>query len=113
MGAARVALQSKGRRGFRHAVLRGGAPMGQLGLPEILIIAAVALVVFGPARLPELGRSVGRALREFRAALRSTPEEPVAVSPQAGGPTLEATGEAEPGVRKEPDPTSDGGQRSG
>ena len=49
--------------------------MGQLGLPELLIIGAVALVLFGPARLPELGRSLGRAMREFRSAVRSLEED--------------------------------------
>lgn len=44
--------------------------MGQLGFPELLLIGAVALVLFGPARLPELGRSLGRAMREFRDAMR-------------------------------------------
>ncbi|ADU51495.1 twin-arginine translocation protein, TatA/E family subunit [Thermaerobacter marianensis DSM 12885] len=58
--------------------------MGQIGLPEILIIGLVALVIFGPARLPELGRSLGRAMREFRAAVRSLDEGEV---PPAGSGT--------------------------
>jgi Tat protein translocase TatB subunit len=37
-----------------------------IGTPELLVILIVALVVVGPQRLPELGRTVGRALREFR-----------------------------------------------
>lgn len=37
-------------------------------LPELLIIAIVALVIFGPKRLPELGASVGKGIREFRQA---------------------------------------------
>jgi sec-independent protein translocase protein TatA len=36
---------------------------------EIMVIAVVALIVLGPARLPEMARSVGRGMREFRAAL--------------------------------------------
>jgi TatA/E family protein of Tat protein translocase len=40
-----------------------------LGLQEILVIAAVALLVFGPGRLPELSRAVGRGMREFRKAV--------------------------------------------
>ncbi len=39
---------------------------GSIGLPEIIIILAVALLVFGPKKLPEVGRSIGKALREFR-----------------------------------------------
>jgi sec-independent protein translocase protein TatB len=37
-----------------------------IGTPELLLILVVALVVVGPQRLPELGRTIGRALREFR-----------------------------------------------
>ncbi len=39
---------------------------GNIGFPELLIILAVALLVFGPKKLPEVGRSIGKALREFR-----------------------------------------------
>jgi TatA/E family protein of Tat protein translocase len=40
--------------------------MFNIGPPEILLILLIALVVVGPAKLPELGRSIGRGLREFR-----------------------------------------------
>ena len=39
-----------------------------MGMPEILLILAIALIVIGPRKLPELGRGLGRALREFRQA---------------------------------------------
>jgi TatA/E family protein of Tat protein translocase len=39
---------------------------GSIGLPEMLLILAVALIVFGPKKLPEVGRSLGKALREFK-----------------------------------------------
>ncbi len=39
---------------------------GNIGFPELLIILAIALLIFGPKKLPEVGRSIGRALREFR-----------------------------------------------
>ena len=41
---------------------------GSLGFPEILFILVLALLVFGPRRLPEMGRTIGRALGEFRRA---------------------------------------------
>src|SRR2546422_7927642 len=44
------------------------APMFDIGLQEMLVIGVLALLVFGPSKLPELGRMVGRALREFRRA---------------------------------------------
>jgi TatA/E family protein of Tat protein translocase len=42
--------------------------LGSLGLPEIIFILLLALLVFGPKRLPEIGRKLGRALGEFRRA---------------------------------------------
>lgn len=38
------------------------------GLPELGIILMIALIIFGPAQLPKIGRSVGKAIREFRAS---------------------------------------------
>jgi sec-independent protein translocase protein TatA len=40
-------------------------PLG-IGLPEMLIVLVIALVVFGPKRLPDLGRSLGAGMREFK-----------------------------------------------
>jgi len=42
--------------------------MGPIGIPELVIIFIVALVVFGPRKLPELGRSLGKGLAEFKKA---------------------------------------------
>lgn len=42
--------------------------MGPLGFQELLLIFAIALIVFGPRKLPEIGRTVGRAFGEFRRA---------------------------------------------
>ena len=55
---------------------------GSLGLPELLMIFAVALIVFGPRRLPEIGKTLGKALNEFKKAtddLKSTIEREVQV----------------------------------
>jgi sec-independent protein translocase protein TatA len=54
--------------------------MGPLGFPELIIIFFVALLVFGPRKLPELGRSLGRGLSEFKRAsndLRNTLDEEI------------------------------------
>jgi len=48
--------------------------MFNIGLPELLIIAAIALIVFGPNKLPELAKSFGRAMREFRKATEEVKE---------------------------------------
>ncbi len=42
--------------------------MGSVGTPEILLILVIALLLFGPQKLPELGKSLGRAIREFKKA---------------------------------------------
>ena len=39
---------------------------GNIGFPELLVIMIIALLIFGPKKLPEVGRSIGKALREFR-----------------------------------------------
>lgn len=46
-----------------------GLVPGNIGLAEIAIVLIIALIVFGPKRLPELGRSLGRGIREFRGSL--------------------------------------------
>jgi sec-independent protein translocase protein TatA len=39
-----------------------------LGIPELLVIFVIALIVFGPKKLPDLGKSIGRAMSEFKKA---------------------------------------------
>ncbi len=43
--------------------------MPNIGLPEMLIVLVLALVILGPKRLPEAGRSLGRGLKEFKGAI--------------------------------------------
>jgi TatA/E family protein of Tat protein translocase len=55
---------------------------GSLGLPELLLIFVVALIVFGPRKLPEIGKTLGKALNEFKKAsdeLKNTIEREVHV----------------------------------
>ena len=40
--------------------------LGSLGAPELLVILVIALVIFGPGRLPDLGRSLGQSIAEFK-----------------------------------------------
>ncbi len=53
---------------------------GPIGMPELIIIFIIALIVFGPRKLPELGKSLGRSIAEFKRAsneLRHTLEEEI------------------------------------
>ena len=49
--------------------------MPNIGAPELILILIVALVVFGPRKLPELGKSLGAGLREFRKSTQGLKEE--------------------------------------
>jgi sec-independent protein translocase protein TatA len=54
--------------------------MGPIGVPELVIIFFVALIFFGPRKLPELGRSLGKSLNEFKRAsndLRNTLDDEI------------------------------------
>ena len=59
--------------------------MGPIGFPELIIIFVVALIIFGPRKLPELGRSLGKSIGEFRKAsndLKHTLDEEIRMEEQ-------------------------------
>ena len=49
--------------------------MGQLGLPELIIIGIIALLIFGPKKLPDLGAGLGKAIRDFKGAMSEDTSE--------------------------------------
>jgi len=49
--------------------------MFNFSVPELILVLAIALVVFGPAKLPEIGKAVGKSIREFRSATTDVKEE--------------------------------------
>ena len=56
--------------------------MGSIGMPEMVVILVIALIIFGPRKLPELGKSLGKSLAEFKRAsndLKTTLEEEIRV----------------------------------
>src|ERR1700686_917623 len=70
---------------------------GSIGRPELIIIFVIALIIFGPRKLPELGRSLGKSLSEFKRAsneLKSTLEEEIPLDEQRAN--LEASKAASP-----------------
>lgn len=50
--------------------------MGDIGIPELLIVLAIVIILFGPARLAGVGQSLGQAIRAFRSEIRQTDEPP-------------------------------------
>jgi TatA/E family protein of Tat protein translocase len=59
--------------------------MGPIGMPELVIILVIALIIFGPRKLPELGKSLGRSLNEFKRAsadLQNTLEQEIKLEEQ-------------------------------
>ena len=50
---------------------------GSLGMPELIVICVVALVVFGPSKLPDLGKSLGEAIRGFKKAIGENDQPPM------------------------------------
>lgn len=82
---------------------------GSLGVPEILLIFVVILIVFGPRRIPEIGRMVGKALGEFRKAtddIKNTIEREVRLEElKSIAPAVSSSFDYQSSVsRSEPDP---------
>jgi sec-independent protein translocase protein TatA len=77
---------------------------GSLGMPELVVIFVIALIIFGPRKLPELGKSLGRSINEFKRAsneLKSTLEEEVRLDEQRSKQTSAAPVQAAPAATTE------------
>ncbi len=60
--------------------------MGDIGLPELLVIFGIALLIFGPRKIGELGKGLGEGIRHFRAGLKGEPETAKAPEAHAEAP---------------------------
>lgn len=54
--------------------------MGQIGMPELIVVLLVVIILFGSRKLPEIGSALGKAIREFKKAGRETPDDGKGVS---------------------------------
>lgn len=105
--------------------------LGNIGAPELIIIAVIALIIFGPGKLPEVAQSLGRGVREFRkaasdvteaATLEPTPPPaattpaipaaPVASTPVAPAAPVVAVAPVTPAPAPAEPPSGDAGQTS-
>ena len=51
------------------------ALFGPIGIPELLIILAIIILIFGANRLPELGKGIGAGIKNFKAGMKDSPEQ--------------------------------------
>jgi sec-independent protein translocase protein TatA len=54
----------------RLANRKGGSMIGRLGIPELIIILAIIILIFGANRLPEIGRGIGKGIKNFKESTR-------------------------------------------
>jgi sec-independent protein translocase protein TatA len=91
-------------------MIRGEKLMfGPLGFPEVIFILVLALLIFGPKRLPEIGRTIGRGMAEFRKAsneLKRTINTELAMDELPGKPLAPWVEPAYPAPAKAPDLTT-------
>ena len=105
-GAASPARPNRGcgkktRRGFLGATHPpgGGALFGSIGGSELIVLAAIGLLVFGPRRLPEMGRALAGWMNEFR---RAAGEMKAAIDREASlGDVRKAAGDLHDTIRRE------------
>lgn len=87
--------------------------MGQFSLTHLLLLAVIALLFFGPKRLPQLGQSLGRAIKGFKEGLDGTDSESQNETRSVGSNAPEQLKAAETGAKteeqtKQKDPTRQG-----
>lgn len=82
---------------------------GNIGLPEIAIVLVIVLIIFGPKRLPELGQSLGRGIREFKGSLSGDHDDkPAAAELDKGDDDKTQTVTATPVEKDQPRESSTG-----
>lgn len=75
---------------------------GNIGITEVVIVLVIVLIIFGPKRLPELGRSIGHGIREFRGSISGDSDS------DAKPPALEKSDAPAPAPADKQDQAADG-----
>lgn len=57
-----------------------------LGVPELMVILVIALVIFGPSKLPQIGSGLGKAIRDFKKGVSSNDDDDSAKEPKKDPP---------------------------
>lgn len=82
--------------------------MPNVGPLEIIVVLALVLIIFGPKRLPELGHSLGKGLREFKSSVSGDNDEPPPPKPITATPESTTTPVAAEPVESKPTDSSTG-----
>lgn len=88
-----------------------------IGVPELVLILIIGLIVFGPGKLPEMGRTLGKGIREFRKASNALsqainapenqPQQPAAAPQESAAPAAKPAAEAKPSAPAYQAPTQE------
>jgi sec-independent protein translocase protein TatA len=72
----------------------------KLGMPELLVVLAIVVIIFGATRLPQLGKGLGEGIRNFRKGMKSDeePAEPARASRSSGARQLAVRATRSPGA---------------